>query len=758
MFMNRFRSVRGPLTRRSRSRSKLHALLESLERREVPATLAPIPNQSAPQFLGIPIVLSGGANPQTYTAASSNPLIQPKVIQGQFLEIDVSHASSGASDPAFSGTFVIQVFDQLTPTTVQRILNLVQQGFYTSPTQPNSVTPPGPTATPNKNFHRVVPGFVVQGGSVSGDGRGTVAQPGYPFKDEFNQALVFTGNYQVAMANAGDDDNSSQFFITDGTDPNRQSLRNLDFNHTIFGQVVQGQSVVEQMLGVARTGETPIQPILITATRITTTNPNATLLIDVTAAPSGETGTITVTATDPGDLSTATQSFQINVTPNTLPNPTPPPTEITLNERPFLGLVPNQVIGRNATTNTTQPWIYQLQYTNAEPNDTISFIVRGGITRNATTGERTFTPLQNATATVDSSGVVRLTPTAGFTGTINVVVGVRDQVNRASDPNSPDNFDTETFTITVRNGDFVNLPPIATPLTVSVPFNTPTTAQLGGITANPNSTTQNLVYEILTSPTAGTISAFNPTTGQFTYTPAQGYLGNATFTYRVRDTGDPQPNLTSNPATVTLQVVGAPTNAVRQIGAVLVVSPPAGPTYVPNNIYVTQAADGTIDVFVNGFLSNFSPLATSLDRIVVYGTKSNDVIKIDPSVTLPATLNGGRGGTNRVTAGGGNSRLHGWFGQNRLEGGPRRDQLIGRTGHVRFIESPGPDLYFAGNGRPGKSRGHLVPPASSRVVKTLPPTGSFYRFKNGKLVPIPTPRPRFIQPQHFQPQEPEPAS
>ena len=77
-----------------------------------------------------------------------------------------------------------------------------------------------------------------------------MGQPGFPFADEFNQQLAFTGTGQLAMANAGDDTNQSQFFVTTG------SPRSLDFQHTIFGQLVSGQDIIAQMTRVATgTGE-----------------------------------------------------------------------------------------------------------------------------------------------------------------------------------------------------------------------------------------------------------------------------------------------------------------------------------------------------------------------------------------------------------------------------------------------------------------------------------------------------------------------
>lgn len=139
----------------------------------------------------------------------------------KMLEVDANGLSkASAVIQTTRGKIVFKFYTQDAPRTVHRIVELIQKGFYDGLT-----------------FHRVVPGFVIQGGDPTGTGMGGSGQK---LKAEFNSRKHIPG--AVAMARSQDPDSAdSQFYISLGTHPH------LDNQYTVFGQVVEGQEVANQI-------------------------------------------------------------------------------------------------------------------------------------------------------------------------------------------------------------------------------------------------------------------------------------------------------------------------------------------------------------------------------------------------------------------------------------------------------------------------------------------------------------------------------
>jgi peptidylprolyl isomerase len=136
------------------------------------------------------------------------------------------------------GNITIELYDKL-PVTSGNFAKLVNQGFY------DKVI-----------FHRVIDGFMIQGGDPTGTGRGG---PGYIIKDEFtNSALDKNNRGTIAMANAGPNTGGSQFFI------NLANNNFLDGKHPVFGKVVQGMDVVDKIAKVQTNSEDrPVKDVII---------------------------------------------------------------------------------------------------------------------------------------------------------------------------------------------------------------------------------------------------------------------------------------------------------------------------------------------------------------------------------------------------------------------------------------------------------------------------------------------------------------
>jgi cyclophilin family peptidyl-prolyl cis-trans isomerase len=137
------------------------------------------------------------------------------------------------------GVIVFELFDEDAPKTVANFRKLAGDGFYDGLT-----------------FHRIIKDFMAQGGCPQGTGTGG---PGYQFEDEFNHHKLVRG--ALAMANAGPNTNGSQFFVVTADETPW-----LDGKHTVFGQVVEGEDVVDRLNAVPTGGaDRPKTPVYISS-------------------------------------------------------------------------------------------------------------------------------------------------------------------------------------------------------------------------------------------------------------------------------------------------------------------------------------------------------------------------------------------------------------------------------------------------------------------------------------------------------------
>jgi|GEM_PF-46062 len=158
------------------------------------------------------------------------------------------------------GDIVLRLFSKEAPKTVENFVGLATgEKKWTNPTTGQEESKPLYAGT---IFHRVIPGFMIQGGDPQGTGRGG---PGYRFADEFQSGRRFDKPGLLAMANAGPNTNGSQFFIT------VVPTSHLNNRHTIFGEVVQGFDVVEKIVNAPSRADRPNEDIRIVEIKLSQT-------------------------------------------------------------------------------------------------------------------------------------------------------------------------------------------------------------------------------------------------------------------------------------------------------------------------------------------------------------------------------------------------------------------------------------------------------------------------------------------------------
>jgi len=469
------------------------------------------------------------SNPVSFNVTSSNPNVTATVVTGgRSLDLNVSGVDS--NNVAFTGDIILRLFESAAPVTTARIIQLAQSGFY------NGLT-----------FHRVISGFVAQGGDPTGTGTGG---SGTKFNDEFNTDLTFTSNGLLAMANSGDDTNDSQFFITALDHTLAQLPQSLNFDFNIFGIMTSGFATFRKLISTPTNpqNDKPLTNEVINSATVFTDTNDGLVRLHSAAGFTGST-TLTVTADD-GHGSTSQQQATINVVAD------------TLNDRPFLGTVGNQVATQGV------PMTFFVQGIDLQNNpltfvvkDPTSFAANGGAASDPTNVSVSI-QVTPASGSTPATAAITLTPSVTFSGTINLIVGVRDQINRAGAGTTVDavsNFDTQQITLTVNP---INHAPTTPGGSTTTTKNQPVSIQLTGNTGDPDKV-QTLTFIIVSQPAHGTISNFNAATGALQYTPASNFAGTDSFTYQVMDNGGTANGGQDTSALATFMIaVSAPTLTV----------------------------------------------------------------------------------------------------------------------------------------------------------------------------------------------------
>jgi cyclophilin family peptidyl-prolyl cis-trans isomerase len=598
---------------RPRSRG-LH--FEPLEQRHLlSVTLAPITGPDANSAYNVPsgkdlyVPLTGTDTGQTisYTATSSDPNVQVSVFNGNpTLQMTVTGTDTGGQ--TFTGTMTFQLFQNLTPTTVSTIKNLVNAGFYN-----------------NLTFYRIVPDFVIQGGA-----NGSKTEPN--FNDELNVGLTYNSQGMLAMANAGPNTNTSEIFVTDINQPLTNTSQFLNYGYTEFGQLTSGFAIyndVMNAIGVTASNSSPSSPVTITSAQIITDTQNGVLQI---TEPSTYTGTPTITVTaNSTDGSTTQQSFVVNAAP--------PSTTATQFNPLFLSPI------ANPTTTEGTPVTIQLtanQYSGLS-TDALAFSVSGTSSFNATPSNVTVTvnPASGGT-----SASVTLTPTAGFTGTINLVAHLDDTTSTTA--TAAGYHDALAFSMTVNAS--VSVTSVTNPIGLGN-YKTTTATGTGvvgatiSLTATDGTTTIPALQATVGSGGTWTINNIDTSS-----------LKDGTITYNVTSTGagTGTASLTATKATVVLSTVTSQINSFNdtavaasgtgEVGATITLSASDGTntitapttvvgangTWTISGIDVHTLADGTIT-----FTATASDTSSGTAQSTLTGSKDT----VAPAITLTSVTN-----------------------------------------------------------------------------------------------------------------------
>lgn len=359
----------------------------------------------------------GDALTFTSMITGGNPSsLETSVLEGNRswrLTVEGSGANAG-----IQGDMVFELFEGRAPRATERFIELTENGDGVRMPYFEGII-----------FHRVIDGFVIQGGDPEGDGTGGSAFE--DFDDQFHVDLQHNRSGILSMAKSTDDTNDSQFFVTEGP------TRSLDFNHTIFGILVAGEEIREAISNVATTpsfpaaapNNKPLDDITITGAEVFVDNQNGVLMLK---APEGVTGTVNVgvTVTD-GNGGTSAQTLTVNIVPD------------TQNSEPFLRDIPTI---RTSTDTVTS---FQLTASDVE-GDPIFFYDEALL---ATSGVSVSVPSHPDLdySVNQDTGLLTITPQNGLTGTHQITVAVASSVPPPLQPNGAAIIDLQVIDVVIND-------------------------------------------------------------------------------------------------------------------------------------------------------------------------------------------------------------------------------------------------------------------------------------------------------------------
>jgi cyclophilin family peptidyl-prolyl cis-trans isomerase len=359
--------------------------------------------------LYVPVTGTDAGQTINYTASSNTAGVTATVLTGNS-ELDLTVSGTTAGGTAFSGTMVFELFANIAPTTVSSIITDVEDGLYNGAEFYRSET--------SATFQLIQGGIQPPSGTISGK---TVPAT---LPDEFNSAATFNSPGMLAMANAGANTATSEFFVTAPNTTLADEPQSLDYGYTIFGQILSGFDIYNDVLNVPTTQNSSgidydNTPVTITSASIVSTNlQDAVVQISEASTFSG-TAQITVTGTGSSDGTSASQSFSVVAAPPVAQQTASPV---------FLAPISNQ------TTTAGKAITFQISATDQDSGTAAITVGGTGVFSAATPAALpSGVTVSYAAGSTANTEEVTLTPATGFTGTLNLVAHADDTTNSEHD-------------------------------------------------------------------------------------------------------------------------------------------------------------------------------------------------------------------------------------------------------------------------------------------------------------------------------------